>query len=79
MISDKNEYCHCPHCNRETRHSIVRERVLAPVMWCLSCFRARVEGKKAYKSMASISAASIVQGTKTRATRAKRSGASVAR
>ncbi len=85
MIPDKTDYCHCPHCGRETRHSIVRERVLAPVMWCLSCFRTRVEGsktkkvKKAYKSMASISAVSMAQGTKTRATRAKRSGASVAR
>ncbi|RAU22014.1 hypothetical protein CU669_09970 [Paramagnetospirillum kuznetsovii] len=42
MIPAKDEYCHCPHCNRETRHSIIRERVLAPVLWCLSCYRTRV-------------------------------------
>ena len=43
MQPTKDEFCHCPHCGRETRHSIVRERVLAPVLWCLSCFRTRVE------------------------------------
>jgi uncharacterized Zn finger protein len=43
MIANQDEFCHCPHCNRRTRHSVVRERVLAPVLWCLSCFRTRVE------------------------------------
>ncbi len=43
MPPTQDEYCHCPHCNRRTRHSVVRERVLAPVLWCLSCFRTRVE------------------------------------
>jgi hypothetical protein len=43
MIPTQDEFCHCPHCGRRTRHSVVRERVLAPVLWCLSCFRTRVE------------------------------------
>lgn len=43
MIPTLDEYCHCPHCGRRTRHSVVRERVVAPVLWCLSCFRTRVE------------------------------------
>ncbi|WP_096701557.1 hypothetical protein [Magnetospirillum sp. 15-1] len=43
MTPTLDEYCHCPHCGRRTRHSVVRERVVAPVLWCLSCFRTRVE------------------------------------
>jgi hypothetical protein len=43
MAPTLDEYCHCPHCNRRTRHSVARERVLAPVLWCLSCFRTRIE------------------------------------
>ncbi|KIL99280.1 hypothetical protein CCC_03498 [Paramagnetospirillum magnetotacticum MS-1] len=46
MAPTLEEYCHCPHCNRRTRHSVARERVLAPVLWCLSCFRMRVETVK---------------------------------
>lgn len=45
MSPTTDDFCHCPHCGRETRHSIVRERVLAPVLWCLSCFRTRVEAE----------------------------------
>jgi len=32
----------CPHCGRLTRHRVTRERVLAPVFWCLACFGVRV-------------------------------------
>lgn len=35
---DRNEVHYCPHCGRLTRHSVTRERVLVPVLWCLSCF-----------------------------------------
>jgi len=35
---DRDEVHFCPHCNRLTRHSVTRERVLMPVLWCLSCF-----------------------------------------
>jgi hypothetical protein len=79
MSPHHDDICHCPHCGRRTRHSIVRERVLAPVLWCLSCFRTRVEGLDQPSSMVSISQGSMIQGTKVRDTRAKRSGASVAR
>ena len=37
-----DDFRHCPHCGRRTRHSIVRERVLAPVLWCLGCFHTRI-------------------------------------
>ncbi|ARJ67151.1 hypothetical protein WV31_16490 [Magnetospirillum sp. ME-1] len=47
MIPTQDEFCHCPHCGRRTRHSVVRERVLAPVLWCLSCFGTRVEAVEA--------------------------------
>lgn len=47
MIPTQDEFCHCPHCGRRTRHSVVRERVLAPVLWCLSCFHTRVEAAEA--------------------------------
>ena len=79
MSPHHDDICHCPQCDRRTRHSIVRERVLAPVLWCLSCFRTRVEGLDQPSSMVSISKGSMIQGTKVRDTRAKRSGASVAR
>jgi hypothetical protein len=42
MLSAKDEFRHCPHCGQLTRHSIVRERVLAPVLWCLGCFHTRI-------------------------------------
>ncbi|OAN54102.1 hypothetical protein A6A04_12730 [Paramagnetospirillum marisnigri] len=42
MFSTKDEFRHCPHCGQLTRHSIVRERVLAPVLWCLGCFHTRI-------------------------------------
>jgi len=42
MSSVHDDFRHCPHCGRRTRHSIVRERVLAPVLWCLGCFHTRV-------------------------------------
>ncbi|EME68980.1 hypothetical protein H261_15737 [Paramagnetospirillum caucaseum] len=32
---------------------MVRERVLAPVLWCLSCFRTRVEAVEAAPMTAS--------------------------
>lgn len=35
---DRDEVHFCPHCGRKTRHSVTRERVLMPVLWCLSCF-----------------------------------------
>ncbi|CCG40180.1 hypothetical protein [Magnetospirillum molischianum] len=35
---DREEIYFCPHCGRRTRHSVTRERVLVPVLWCLSCF-----------------------------------------
>lgn len=37
-----DDFRHCPHCGHRTRHSIVRERVLAPVLWCLGCFHTRI-------------------------------------
>ena len=42
MSPAHNDFRHCPHCNRRTRHSIVSERVLAPVLWCLGCFHTRI-------------------------------------
>ena len=42
MMSARDDFLTCPHCGQRTRHSIVRERVVAPVLWCLSCFHARV-------------------------------------
>ena len=42
MSPAHDDFRHCPHCGRLTRHSIVRERVLAPVLWCLGCFHTRV-------------------------------------
>jgi len=35
---DRDDVYFCPHCGRLTRHSVTRERVLVPVLWCLSCF-----------------------------------------
>lgn len=37
-----DEFHHCPACARRTRHRIAYERVLAPVMWCQSCFHVHV-------------------------------------
>ena len=33
----------CPQCGHPTRHRVIRERVLAPVLWCLRCFHTRIE------------------------------------
>jgi len=35
---------HCPHCGRTSRHHVTRDRVPAPVLWCLSCFHVHIEG-----------------------------------
>ncbi|MBC7905916.1 MAG: hypothetical protein H7Y60_04100 [Rhodospirillaceae bacterium] len=42
MTSDKDEIHHCPACNKRTRHRVSRERKLAPVLWCQSCFNIQV-------------------------------------
>ena len=42
MITTHDDFRHCPHCGKRTRHSIVSERVLAPVLWCLACFHTRL-------------------------------------
>lgn len=42
MRSRNDDFRHCPHCGQLTRHSIVRERVLAPVLWCLGCYHTRI-------------------------------------
>jgi len=34
----------CPACGRMSRHRATRDRVLAPVLWCLSCFHVHIEG-----------------------------------
>jgi uncharacterized Zn finger protein len=44
MTDDNNEFHHCPHCCRRTRHRTFRERVLAAVLWCMACGHHRVEG-----------------------------------
>lgn len=62
MIPTLDEYCHCPHCGRRTRHSVVRERVLAPVLWCLSCFRTRVEAVEAAPVTGSLPAMGVDAG-----------------
>jgi len=38
----QDEFHHCPCCQRRTRHRISRERKLAPVLWCQSCFHVQV-------------------------------------
>ncbi|NFV80194.1 hypothetical protein [Magnetospirillum aberrantis] len=38
-----DEFHHCPACGRRTRHRVSRERKLAPVLWCQSCFHVHVE------------------------------------
>lgn len=40
---DKDEFHHCPACNRRTRHRISRDRKLTPVLWCQSCFHVHME------------------------------------
>ncbi|MBX9634679.1 MAG: hypothetical protein K2X44_06825 [Magnetospirillum sp.] len=42
-MSDKDEFHHCPACASRTRHRVSRERKLAPVLWCQSCFHVHVE------------------------------------
>ncbi|MGE5503506.1 MAG: hypothetical protein ACM31L_03700 [Actinomycetota bacterium] len=42
MYDDKDEFHYCPHCRRRTRHRAFRERVLAAVLWCQSCWQTRV-------------------------------------
>jgi hypothetical protein len=41
-VHSHDEFRTCPHCGQRARHSIVRERVLAPVLWCLNCFHTRI-------------------------------------
>jgi uncharacterized Zn finger protein len=43
MYNCSDEYHHCPQCNARTHHRVVRERVLAAVLWCQSCFQTHVE------------------------------------
>jgi uncharacterized Zn finger protein len=43
MQSDKDEFHHCPACGRRTRHRVSRDRKLAPVLWCQSCFHVHME------------------------------------
>lgn len=38
-----DEFHHCPACNRRTRHRASRDRKLAPVLWCQTCFHVHVE------------------------------------
>lgn len=47
MPDDKDEFHHCPACGRRTRHRVSRDRKLAPVLWCQSCFHVHVEGGEA--------------------------------
>lgn len=39
-----DEFHHCPACGRRTRHRVSRDRKLAPVLWCQSCFHVHVQG-----------------------------------
>lgn len=43
MVSQKDEFHHCPACTRRTRHRVSRDRKLAPVLWCQSCFHVHME------------------------------------
>ena len=43
MHPEKDEFHHCPSCDRRTRHRVGRDRKLAPVLWCQSCFHVHVE------------------------------------
>ncbi len=52
MIHPHDDFRHCPHCGRRTRHSIVRERVLAPVLWCMGCFRTRTGDDESHAAAA---------------------------
>jgi hypothetical protein len=40
----QDEFHDCPECKRRTRHHVTRDRVLVPVLWCLSCFHLHYEG-----------------------------------
>jgi uncharacterized Zn finger protein len=42
MPEDKDEFHHCPACNRRTRHRVSSDRKLAPVLWCQTCFHVHV-------------------------------------
>jgi ribosomal protein L37AE/L43A len=43
VAAEQDEIHLCPQCGQPTRHRAVRERVLAPVLWCLRCFHTRIE------------------------------------
>ena len=45
LAPDAIEHLHCPECGRKTPHRVSRDRVVAPVLWCLSCFHLHVESK----------------------------------
>jgi uncharacterized Zn finger protein len=44
MHSTQDEFHHCPACGRRTRHRASRDRKLAPVLWCQTCFHVHMEG-----------------------------------
>ena len=44
-----DEFHHCPACGRRTRHRVSRDRKLAPVLWCQTCFHVHVEAPHAPK------------------------------
>lgn len=48
FATTQDDFHHCPHCGRRTRHAVVRERVLAPALWCLSCFHLHVESPEGH-------------------------------
>jgi uncharacterized Zn finger protein len=64
MLPTQDEFHHCPHCGRRTRHAVARERVLAPTLWCLSCFHLRVEAAETAVGGV-MSAAPSPEGTQT--------------
>ncbi|MCR6631839.1 MAG: hypothetical protein NVV74_18325 [Magnetospirillum sp.] len=43
MDTQQDEFHHCPACQKRTRHRVCRDRKLAPVLWCQSCFHVHVE------------------------------------
>ncbi len=42
-MPEQDEFHHCPACGRRTRHRVSRDRKLAPVLWCQSCFHVHME------------------------------------
>lgn len=52
MTEEKDEYHHCPACDRRTRHRVSRDRKLAPVLWCQGCFHVHVEGEEEQRERA---------------------------